>query len=507
VDSNPSYRFEIALSFAGDNKRDAVREVATLLRAEIGATRVFFDEWFESELAGHDGQTLLQNIYRSNAHLVVVCICGRYGEKPWTQEEWRAIQSFERTLRTPSAPPYFRFRLLPLRFGDGDVEGLFDTAIVPDVRSRTPQQIAQLILERHQLAKGGQVKSVSSDSERPAGKLHGVPVLPPHFLDRRDLHERCVATLTGVAAECRAPMHKLGLWGMGGIGKTVAASALATDERIGREFADGVFWITVGLHPDFDALHAQLAKAMGSKRMCQESTEWKQHLAYLSAGKRCLVVLGDVWNADQAREFESLQAPSQMLLTAREGAVVTGLGAEELAIDTLTDEEALWLLLEWCGPTNQARADALAVAKECGNLPLALAVCGAMVRDGVLWSDVLEALREADLSFLAHSDLDYAYPSVFRALKVSVDYLAIHSPADCDRYLELGAFKKDAPIPEEAILTLWCAGEAFPERQARKLRSMLARKALLSITGSPPNRQIVLHDLQHDFIHRQYEAE
>jgi hypothetical protein len=45
-------------------------------------------------------------------------------------------------------------RLLPLRFGDGEVDGLFSTAVVPDVRTRTPEAIAKLILERLRLSKG-----------------------------------------------------------------------------------------------------------------------------------------------------------------------------------------------------------------------------------------------------------------------------------------------------------------------------------------------------------------
>ena len=45
-------------------------------------------------------------------------------------------------------------RFLPLRFGDGDIDGVFETAIVPDVRSREAQEIAELILKRLKLAGG-----------------------------------------------------------------------------------------------------------------------------------------------------------------------------------------------------------------------------------------------------------------------------------------------------------------------------------------------------------------
>jgi len=143
------YRFDVALSFAGDGKRLYVRAVAELLRRELGEGKVFFDEWFEAELAGHDGHVVLQNIYRKETCLVVTCVCEGYNEKPWTQEEWRAIQAFERNLRAAKE----RLRFLPLRFGDGEVDGLFETAIVPDVRSRSPEETAGLILERWRLTR------------------------------------------------------------------------------------------------------------------------------------------------------------------------------------------------------------------------------------------------------------------------------------------------------------------------------------------------------------------
>jgi len=150
--SDPDYRFEIALSFAGDNKRDLVRKVAELLRNEVGEGKVFFDEWFEAELAGPDAQALLQTYYGKKTRLVVTCVCERYGEKSWTQEEWRAIQAFERTLRDAGSNNVKRMRFLPLRFGDGEIDGLFETAIVPDVRNRTAVEITELILERLRLA-------------------------------------------------------------------------------------------------------------------------------------------------------------------------------------------------------------------------------------------------------------------------------------------------------------------------------------------------------------------
>ncbi len=148
-----AYRFDVAISFAGENDRNFVRRIAELLRHDLGDKRVFFDEWFEAEIAGPDAHVVLQTIFGQEAWLVVAGISARYNEKPWTYEEWRAIQVFERRLRDAGTDNVKRLRFLPLRFGDGKVDGLFETAIVPDVRKRSPEDVAKLILTRLALSR------------------------------------------------------------------------------------------------------------------------------------------------------------------------------------------------------------------------------------------------------------------------------------------------------------------------------------------------------------------
>jgi hypothetical protein len=83
---------------------------------------------------------------------------------------------------------------------------------------------------------------------------------------------------------------------------------------------------------------------------------------------------------------------------------------------------------------------------ECGRLPLALAICGAMVRDGTSWADLLAALREADLEFLEHQHGD-----ILKSIKVSIDALAADQK---QRFAELAVFPPDETIPEAAVATL-----------------------------------------------------
>lgn len=141
-----SEKFHVAFSFAGE-QRDLVRAIAEAVEAVLGAGTVFFDEWFEHFLAGSDADLKLQKIYGEGCALAVVCVSARYGNKPWTLAEHEAIRA--RTMQArASSDPRARDTVLPLRVGEGEVPGIPFTAIVPDVRGRTAQQAAELILER-----------------------------------------------------------------------------------------------------------------------------------------------------------------------------------------------------------------------------------------------------------------------------------------------------------------------------------------------------------------------
>jgi len=44
VHDDGDYRFEVAFSIAGEDKRDTVRKVASIVQKQVGNDKVFFDE-------------------------------------------------------------------------------------------------------------------------------------------------------------------------------------------------------------------------------------------------------------------------------------------------------------------------------------------------------------------------------------------------------------------------------------------------------------------------------
>ncbi|MGI9179888.1 MAG: NB-ARC domain-containing protein, partial [Longimicrobiaceae bacterium] len=183
------------------------------------------------------------------------------------------------------------------------------------------------------------------------GDLHGVPPLPPHHLPRtEDIARLKRALLDRAAVGITAAADKLGLHGQGGIGKTVLASALARDEAVRRAFPDGVYWVTVGQQPDVLRLQAELVREIsGAAAEFTDTGEGSRALGKAFANRNALLVVDDVWDAGHARAFDVAGEGARLLLTTRDSAVLTAVGATDEPIERLSEEAALALLAEWSG--------------------------------------------------------------------------------------------------------------------------------------------------------------
>jgi hypothetical protein len=132
-------RFRIALSFPGE-WRPFVSQVAAHLAKAIGREHVFYDKYYEAELARPDLDTYLQSIYHDSSELVAVFLCKEYQNKKWCGLEWRALRDLIAN-RQASA-------IMPFRFDDTHISGLFSIDGYIAVADRPPEEIAAKILER-----------------------------------------------------------------------------------------------------------------------------------------------------------------------------------------------------------------------------------------------------------------------------------------------------------------------------------------------------------------------
>jgi hypothetical protein len=348
-------------------------------------------------------------------------------------------------------------------------------------------------------------------SEGELGRLVNVPNLPSHFLPRPgDFQALKDALLAGITKPVALTgTGKIGVQGMGGIGKTVLAAALAHDLEVRQAFPDGIYWLTVGQKPNLLELQNKLLRQLtGSKQALTTEEEAKDALRDSLEGRRALTVLDDVWDGNHADAFSVTAPPSRLIITTRNAEVLVGIGAEEFRVAVLPASDALNMLARWVDEKSPGElpVEAAEVARECGYLPLALAMIGAMIRrskqpPAIAWQDALDCLCASGLEEIKRSFPGYPYPDLLRAIEVSVEAL---DESDRERYLDLAVFPEDQSIPETTLRAYW----KLDARRTRKCMDAFAERSLATIAAGPSagvTSTLNLHDLQHDLIRKRRE--
>ncbi|MBD2100154.1 NB-ARC domain-containing protein [Leptolyngbya sp. FACHB-261] len=329
-----------------------------------------------------------------------------------------------------------------------------------------------------------------------------VPELPQTFLSRSvELDALKFQLLSGNSRSVgvTGTTRRVGVQGMGGIGKSVLAAALARDEAVRQAFPDGVLWLSVGQEVTSTGLQLQLARMLGERPQGFASEqEGKAYLSELLQDKTCLLVLDDVWQTAHLKALNVVGEKSRLLTTTRDSRLLKAIEAAEYRLGLLSDEQALELLALWADQKVEALpSQAREVAQECGNLPLALAMAGAMVQGKPdRWDNVLSKLRNADLAKIQREFPDYPYPNLLRAIEVSVDALEAEDRA---RYLDFAVFPEDTLIPETVLQTLW-APEGLGKYDTQDAIDRLVERSLLQRNEQG---QLSLHDLQRDYVRKQ----
>src|SRR5690242_15348190 len=140
-----------------------------------------------------------------------------------------------------------------------------------------------------------------------------------------------------------------GLYGAGGFGKTMLARMVCADRRVRRRFAGRVYLVTVGR--DVRGAAAIAAKVNDVIKLVtgEDATFTDPQLAgarlgaLLGAGPRRLLVLDDVWEAEQLAPFMGGGKHCAWLVTTRVPELLTGRGTA-VRVDQMSPEQAQALL-------------------------------------------------------------------------------------------------------------------------------------------------------------------
>jgi hypothetical protein len=133
----PEYEYEVALSFAGEDRNYADALAGLCKRDDIS---VFYDKYEQSTLWGKDLYEHLHSVYGKRARHCVMFVSKHYADKLWTTHERRAAQ--ERAF-TEKGSDY----ILPVRIDDTEIPGLSATTHYLSIDEGI-ERIYQLLLEK-----------------------------------------------------------------------------------------------------------------------------------------------------------------------------------------------------------------------------------------------------------------------------------------------------------------------------------------------------------------------
>lgn len=131
--------FKVALTFAGEN-RGFVEQVAVDLEVKLGKGNIFYDNFFQAELARMDLDIFLQDIYHNKSDFIVVFLSEDYEKKEWCGLEWRSIRDLIKKKQSN--------KIILVKLSDFNLEGIFSIDGYLDGVTNNPMAISELINNR-----------------------------------------------------------------------------------------------------------------------------------------------------------------------------------------------------------------------------------------------------------------------------------------------------------------------------------------------------------------------
>jgi len=353
---------------------------------------------------------------------------------------------------------------------------------------------------------------VARECDQPLQEIHD---LPQSMFGLQSYVGRVETVVTSKGSD--ADPQYVGVWGMGGVGKTLLLQRVYGSPKVHGHFQGAKFiWRTVGQTPDIMALYRSLSEELGLKPELNVNAEdYKLKLHSQFRRKRVFLVLDDVW---QEEAFDSLDLAkgkgSVTLLTTRNLSLLERASPhtsqEHMTPLSKEDSWRLFCVHAFRPPSNvpcELEALAQCVAEECQGLPLALKVIGGAMfgktSPELQWEPLLKKLRESRLQERTVEE------KLYERLKLGYDLLSQDDRRLKDCFLYFAAFPEDYSIDFDKILWGWIGeglvsgyGGDDPRADAFSLLSMLSRRSFIEsnvkVEDDKTIQQFKLHDVIRD---------
>jgi len=146
------FEYDVALSFAGEQRSDVVAVAECLKKAGVS---VFYDDYEKANLWGKNLYDHLSDVYQNKARYCVIFASKDYAEKTWTNLERQNAQA--RAVKDKGAE-----YILPVRFDSTEIPGLLPTVGYLDFKREGASGICSALLAKLGRSVGASPKSDQS---------------------------------------------------------------------------------------------------------------------------------------------------------------------------------------------------------------------------------------------------------------------------------------------------------------------------------------------------------
>ncbi|KAL0005763.1 hypothetical protein SO802_013324 [Lithocarpus litseifolius] len=281
--------------------------------------------------------------------------------------------------------------------------------------------------------------------------------VPQFLLKGYEDFESRKSTFNGIMKVLKADnIHAIGVYGMGGVGKTMLVGKVAT-QAIEDKLFERVITVVASQTPDLKKIQKDIAKELGLSFLDEDTDFQKAHLLRERLKKeKILVIIDDIWSKLDLEvlgiSFEGDHKGSKLLLTSRSRDVlVTDMDVQEkFEIGVLSDKEAIALFSKIVGDLAEnlnLQSTMVEVVKECARLPIAITTVANALKNRnnlPVWKNALQQLKRAN-----PTEIKGMHEKVYPSIKLSYDFLTKEAQS---LFLFCSLFDEDEEIP---IAFLW----------------------------------------------------
>ncbi|XP_052300763.1 probable disease resistance protein At5g63020 isoform X10 [Citrus sinensis] len=302
----------------------------------------------------------------------------------------------------------------------------------------------------------------------------------------------------------------IGLYGMGGVGKTTLLTRINNKFLESQNNFDCVIWVVVSKDLRLEKIQEDIGKKIGLSDDSWKNKSFEEKAVDILprlGEKRFVLLLDDLWERVDLTEVgvplpSAQNTTSKVVFTTRSIGVCGSMRARPVKVACLSEKQAWELFRENVGEEtlesdHEIVELAQTVAKECGGLPLALITIGramAFKKTAEEWSHAIDVLRTSASEFAGLGE------KVYRLLKFSYDSLQNETIRSCFLYCCL--YPEDYGILKWDLIDCWI-GEGFlgesdrigAENRGYDIVGTLVRACLLEAVE---DGEVKMHDVIRD---------